>query len=312
MRMKMEVQEQSTSEDILACGVLPVQDFIKCVQHIPKRIVVIYILNFLLVFFQPPKIKSFIDGVVATPLEKIQEPQKIFVWEFEKGDFHHWLDLFNHFDTYFKKYIQPRKDLQLEDDFLEHDHAFPRVDVFHILHVVQIILENYTNKHFYSSYEYHLSSLLASTDVDWLKPVYMMSDSSFSLVRTYESPSDSTSNSSACIASMAQEFDAWFKEAPIDGRWLFRSDIILLVDKEVADGVNVMSISLGGGITTVGVSTMDRDFPSYVKLGSGATMKGVSLYKGRRNLLPNMMYHMVYTGSNSSTPDPGSLCLEGT
>ncbi|GJX39265.1 hypothetical protein Tco_0252568, partial [Tanacetum coccineum] len=184
------VQEQSTSEDILACGVLPVQDFIKCVQHIPKRIVVIYILNFLLVFFQPPKIKSFIDGVVATPLEKIQEPQKIFVWEFEKGDFHHWLDLFNHFDTYFKKYIQPRKDLQLEDDFLEHDHAFPRVDVFHILHVVQIILENYTNKHFYSSYEYHLSSLLASTDVDWLKPVYMMSDSSFSLVRTYEEYED--------------------------------------------------------------------------------------------------------------------------
>nr|GEW01819.1 subtilisin-like protease SBT1.3 [Tanacetum cinerariifolium] len=47
-------------------------------------------------------------------------------------------------------------------------------------------------------------------------------------------------------------------------------------------------------------------------LGSEATMKGVSLYKVRRNLLPNMMYHMVYTGSNSSRPDPGSLCLEGT
>ncbi|GKB05862.1 E3 ubiquitin protein ligase UPL1-like protein [Tanacetum coccineum] len=46
----------------------------------------------------PPKIKSFIDGVVATPLEKIQEPLKRFVWEFEKGDFHHWLDLFNHFE----------------------------------------------------------------------------------------------------------------------------------------------------------------------------------------------------------------------
>ncbi|GJT83477.1 subtilisin-like protease SBT1.3 [Tanacetum coccineum] len=108
------------------------------------------------------------------------------------------------------------------------------------------------------------------------------------------------------------------------------------VDKAVADGVNVMSISLGGGvssyhrdslsiaafgvmekgiliscsagnggsvpviltnvstwITTVGASTMDRDFPGSVKLGFGATMKGVSLYKGRRNILPNMMYPMV-------------------
>ncbi|GKA11786.1 E3 ubiquitin protein ligase UPL1-like protein [Tanacetum coccineum] len=114
----------------------------------------------------PPRIKSFIDGVVATPLEKIQEPLKSFVWEFEKGDFHHWLDLFSHFDTYFKKYIKPRKDLQLEDDFLEHDPPFPREVVLQILRVVRIILENCTNKHFYSSYEHHLSSLLASTDVD--------------------------------------------------------------------------------------------------------------------------------------------------
>ncbi|GJS89674.1 subtilisin-like protease SBT1.3 [Tanacetum coccineum] len=135
----------------------------------------------------------------------------------------------------------------------------------------------------------------------------------------------------------------------------FSSDILSAVDKAVADGVNVMSISLGGGIssyhrdslsiaafgamekgiliscsagnggpdpvsltnvspwiTTVGASTMDRDFPGSVKLGSGATLKGVSLYKGRRNLSPNMMYPMIYTGSNSSSPDPGSLCLEGT
>ncbi|GJX33892.1 reverse transcriptase domain-containing protein [Tanacetum coccineum] len=131
------VQEQSTSEDILACGVLPVQDFRKCVQHIPKR----------------------------CTLSDISADSTLHFSAFH-GDFHHWLYLFNHFDTYFEKYIQPNTDLQLEDDFLEHDHAFPRVDVFHILHVVWIILENCTNKHFYSSYEYHLSSLLASTDVD--------------------------------------------------------------------------------------------------------------------------------------------------
>ncbi|KAI3749005.1 hypothetical protein L6452_12506 [Arctium lappa] len=135
----------------------------------------------------------------------------------------------------------------------------------------------------------------------------------------------------------------------------FSSDILSAVDTAVADGVNVMSISLGGGvasyhrdslsiaafgamekgvfiscsagnggpdpvsltnvspwITTVGASTMDRDFPGSVKLGSGVMLKGVSLYKGRRNLKPKMLYPLVYTGSNSSSPDPGSLCLEGT
>lgn len=135
----------------------------------------------------------------------------------------------------------------------------------------------------------------------------------------------------------------------------FSSDILSAIDQAVADGVNVLSISLGGGvssyhrdslaiasfgamemgvfiscsagnggpdpisltnvspwITTVGASTMDRDFPGTVKLGSGSIVKGVSLYKGRRNLSPNVQYPLIYTGSNSSSPDPGSLCLEGT
>ncbi|GFZ07365.1 LOW protein: E3 ubiquitin ligase-like protein [Actinidia rufa] len=87
----------------------------------------------------PPKIRSFISDIIATPLEKIEEPLKGFIWEFEKGDFHHWVDLFNHFDT---------------------------EAVLQILRVIRIILENCTNKHFYSSYERHLSSLLASTDAD--------------------------------------------------------------------------------------------------------------------------------------------------
>lgn len=114
----------------------------------------------------PPNIKSFIDCVTATPLENVESPLKDFVWEFGKGDFHHWLDLFNHFDSFFESYIKPRKDLQLEDDFLEVDPPFPREAVVQILRVSRLILENCTNRHFYSLFEQHLSSLLASTDAD--------------------------------------------------------------------------------------------------------------------------------------------------
>ncbi|XP_037491239.1 E3 ubiquitin-protein ligase UPL1 isoform X2 [Jatropha curcas] len=113
----------------------------------------------------PPKIKSFINTVTTIPLENIEEPLKSFVWEFDKGDFHHWVDLFNHFDSFFEKHIKPRKDLQVEDNFLESDPPFPREAVLQILRVIRIILENCTNKHFYSSYE-HLSFLIASTDAD--------------------------------------------------------------------------------------------------------------------------------------------------
>ncbi|MQL77497.1 hypothetical protein Taro_009904 [Colocasia esculenta] len=114
----------------------------------------------------PPKIRSFISSVTSAALEDIEEPLKGFVWEFDKGDFHHWVDLFNHFDSFFEKYVKPRKDLQLEDNFLEADSSFPREAVLQILRVVKIILDNCTNKHFYSSYEQHLSTLLASTDAD--------------------------------------------------------------------------------------------------------------------------------------------------
>ncbi|KAI4388584.1 hypothetical protein MLD38_000898 [Melastoma candidum] len=114
----------------------------------------------------PQKIRSFIDNVTAVPLENIEDPLRCFVWEFDKGDFHHWVDLFNHFDLFFEQHVKSRKDLQLEDKFLGHDPPFPKAAVLQILRAIRIILENCANKHFCGSYEQHFSSLLASTDVD--------------------------------------------------------------------------------------------------------------------------------------------------
>lgn len=114
----------------------------------------------------PQKIRSVISSITNASLENIEESLKGFIWDFDKGDFHHWVDLFNHFDSFFDKFIKPRKDLQVGDNFLEADPPFPREAVLQILRVTRIILENCTNKHFYSSYEQHLSSLLASTDAD--------------------------------------------------------------------------------------------------------------------------------------------------
>ncbi|XP_051142808.1 subtilisin-like protease SBT1.3 [Andrographis paniculata] len=135
----------------------------------------------------------------------------------------------------------------------------------------------------------------------------------------------------------------------------FSSDILSAVDQAVADGVNVLSISLGGGVssyfrdslsvgafgamekgvfvscsagnggpdpisltnvspwvTTVGASTMDRDFPATIKLGNGKSVTGASLYKGQRKLSVVSQYPLVYLGGNSSNITPSSMCLEGT
>lgn len=70
-----------------------------------------------------------------------------------QGDFNHWVDLFNHFGSYFENFIKKRKDLQLEDDFMDCDPPLPKKGIIQVLRVIRIISENCTNKQFDSSYE---------------------------------------------------------------------------------------------------------------------------------------------------------------
>lgn len=70
-----------------------------------------------------------------------------------QGEFYHWVDLFNHFEVFFEQHVKPRKDLQLEGEFLEGDGPFPKEAVLQVLRVTRIILENCVNKYLYSSNE---------------------------------------------------------------------------------------------------------------------------------------------------------------
>ncbi|KAL5706471.1 hypothetical protein ACHQM5_024634 [Ranunculus cassubicifolius] len=134
----------------------------------------------------------------------------------------------------------------------------------------------------------------------------------------------------------------------------YDSDILAAFDTAVSDGVDVISISIGGGdgvsspyyldpiaigaygatsrgvfvsssagndgptgmsvtnlapwITTVGAGTIDRNFPSYVILGNGKTLSGVSLYSGLP--LDGKMFPLVYPGKSGLLS--ASLCMENS
>uniref|UniRef100_A0ACD6A513 Uncharacterized protein n=1 Tax=Avena sativa TaxID=4498 RepID=A0ACD6A513_AVESA len=130
------------------------------------------------------------------------------------------------------------------------------------------------------------------------------------------------------------------------------SDILAGIDAAVADGVGVLSLSLGGGgapyyrdtvavgafgaaaagvfvacsagnsgpsgatvansapwVATVGAGTLDRDFPAYVTLPTGARLAGVSLYAGPAQSARPVMLPLVYGGNRDNA---SKLCLSGT
>jgi len=62
-------------------------------------------------------------------------------------------------------------------------------------------------------------------------------------------------------------------------------------------------------ITTVGASTIDREFPAPVLLGNGKNYQGSSLYKGKT--LGNEQLPLVY-GETASSNETANLCLPGS
>ncbi|OVA12340.1 Peptidase S8/S53 domain [Macleaya cordata] len=142
---------------------------------------------------------------------------------------------------------------------------------------------------------------------------------------------------------------------PIDGGECFDADIIAAFDAAIYDGVDVLSVSLGGEpvdyfydgvsigsfhavkhgivvvcsagnsgpfdgtvsniapwILTVGASTIDREFPTYVELGNKMRFKGQSL---SAKSLPNKMYPLINSTdakAYNATSKEASLCKPGS
>eukprot|EP00898_Chlorokybus_atmophyticus_P008084 jgi/Chlat1/8277/Chrsp78S07706 len=127
----------------------------------------------------PPPIKEWVERITAAPYEGVADVLRNLVWEFDKGDLQHWVDVFNYFDTYLATCVLPRFDAELKDE-VQDASGFPSADVLEVLRVSALLLDNCANKHLYNSVEetcaanhlthclllQHLVALLRCQDLD--------------------------------------------------------------------------------------------------------------------------------------------------
>ncbi|QDZ19375.1 HECT domain-containing ubiquitin-protein ligase [Chloropicon primus] len=82
---------------------------------------------------------------------------------FDRGEFNHWLELFNLFDAWFEKHVKcHRFTLDWENEAHAPKEEFPVETCLEVLRVSRTILENCTSKHAYGSLD-HLANLLAAS-----------------------------------------------------------------------------------------------------------------------------------------------------
>eukprot|EP00191_Tetraselmis_sp_GSL018_P015392 CAMPEP_0177595452 /NCGR_PEP_ID=MMETSP0419_2-20121207/10364_1 /TAXON_ID=582737 /ORGANISM="Tetraselmis sp., Strain GSL018" /LENGTH=104 /DNA_ID=CAMNT_0019086913 /DNA_START=309 /DNA_END=620 /DNA_ORIENTATION=- len=93
----------------------------------------------------PSAVKAFIERAENAGPDNLAGVLEEFDWQYDKGDFNHWVALLNLFDKWLEENVKPRKDLQLEKD---DDGSDPRTTLA-ILRVTTAILENCNNKHLY-------------------------------------------------------------------------------------------------------------------------------------------------------------------
>ena len=83
---------------------------------------------------------------------------------FERGEFSHWLELFNLFDEWFERHVRRHTfTLDWEDEKQAPEGPFPAATCLEVLRVSRAVLENCASKHAYGSLD-HLACLLAAQD----------------------------------------------------------------------------------------------------------------------------------------------------
>eukprot|EP00198_Chlamydomonas_reinhardtii_P000104 XP_001689439.1 predicted protein [Chlamydomonas reinhardtii] len=114
---------------------------------------------------------AFLDVVLASPRDELPRILEGFKWTYDKGDFNHWVELFNLFDEVLEGANKDRPELGLGEPASGGKPAselppFPEETCIAILRTTSVILEHCSNKHLYHSSD-RLAELLA-TDRDEL------------------------------------------------------------------------------------------------------------------------------------------------